>query len=427
MTKRGPTNGALGWLLHRIRASYWSLPLLATVVALPVAYACLALDRSGLAAKLVANGRELVPSAGSAQELASTVVGINVALLTLYFSITLLVLTIATANLGVRLIDRWLDRRFIRMSLAGLCFNLLFSLVVLAAIDPDADLAALPHGTIWLLLVLEVVNVVMLAAALHDLGRTIFVDRAIAHLSDDAAGTVMNIVGVPPFPGPFAQRVTAHRSGYVESIDLALLCARMKDHPGAIRICAMPGAHVIQGEPVALLEEPDGDLDAIRRAVVIGAFRSDSQGAVFQIRLVVEIAARALSPAVNDFFTALTCADRLADSMCAHATLWLPDNQVAACAADPRIELPGQDFRGWYDEPLKAFREAAASYPSVAVRMIENYARVAALAANRGLTAFLEGHAQALADHASAMATFDGDKADIRAAIGRFADPPVDS
>ena len=420
MLKRVPPFGALNRVWRKLVGNYWSLPLLATLAALPSAFLLLLADRSGWATEWTARDWELVPSAGAAQELVSTTVGVNTALLTLYFSLTLLVLTLATANLGVRLIDRWLERRFVRVSLAGLTFNVVFALVVLAAIDPDAELVELPHTTLWALLVLAVFNIVMLAVALHDLARTIFVDRSIANLAEDARDGHLAIAAATPFSGEFHDTIRAGRSGYVECLDLGTLAEAVRDHEGAIRLLAAPGRHVMKGEALLLLEREGADHEAVCRHIPIGRFRGDEEGSTFDIRLLVEIALRALSPAINDLYTGLACADRLADAMQGHLGLWVDEGEVAVSTKDRRIEMPGLDFRGLYDNPTKALRQGAASYPAMAIRLIENYARVAVASDQEQLVAFLEEKARTMADHALAKATIETDKADIRSALAAF-------
>ena len=420
MFKRFPPFDAVGWVWRKVFANYWSLPLLATLAALPTALILLEGDRSGWQESLVADDWLLVPSAGAAHEFASVTVGVNTALLTLYFSLTLLVLTIATANLGVRLIDRWLERRFVRISLAGLTFNVVFALVVLSAVDPDADLGELPHATLWVLLALAVLNIVMLAVALHDLARTMFVDRSIANLGIDAQEQHLPIAAGEPFAGRYRDTIRAAHAGYVETIDVEAVADTLKDHDGAIRIVGVPGRHVMKGEALVLLERAGADHEAVCRNIPIGRFRGDEEGSAFHIRLLVEIACRALSPAINDLYTALACADRIADAMQGHERLWVPHGQVAKSVDDARIELPGMDFRGLYDNPTKALRQAAADYPAMAIRLIENYGRVARSIDTPELADFLHRKAQRMADHAIARAAIAADKDDVRTALAGF-------
>jgi len=424
-----PTTGLWSWIAHRLVANYWFLAACA-VIAAPLAFAVsLALDRRGLTAWLLDRGLAPVASADTAKEAASVIAGIDAAFITLYFSISLIVLTIAAGNLGVRLIDRWLGRQLVRVSIAGLSFSLIFAVLTLVAIDGEAPLDETPLATFSIALLLLAVNVVMLAVALHDLGRTMFIDKAIDALAGDAGDGVRPIEGRAPFSGAFDQTIRAPLDGYVEGIDLDLLAGRLATHEGAMRICVAPGQHVLKGEPIARFERAFASPEIVKKAVPIGPFRSDSQGAVFQIRLIVEIAARALSPAVNDFYTALAAADAMAEILLRHSANWVDPDRVPVSANHPRFELPGQDFRGLFDDPLDAFRQAAADYPSVAIRMIGNYGRVMRGVSDgagkseggglHGCSKFLEAKARALRDHAVQRAQLDHDASDIRAAFER--------
>ena len=180
----------------------------------------------------------------------------------------------------------------------------------------------------------------------------------------------------------------------------------------------------MEGEPLLLVEhEVSSSSDALLAAIPVGDFRSDGQGAVFRIRLLVEIAARALSPATNDFYTAIACADRLAYALLHHRESWVDEAAMPCAIDDPAIELPGEDLRGLFEDPLNAFRQSACRYPSVSIPMIDNYARVAAAisAENRSgeLAAFLRAMAHELAEHAAGSAQFDRDKQGIRAAFAK--------
>lgn len=436
MRAGNPITGLAGWVGHRLVANYWFLAVWA-VISAPIAFGVLLhLDRTGLTDWMLDENLSPVSTADAAKEVAGIVAGIDAALLTLFFSISLLVLTIAAGNLGVRLIDRWLGKRLVRVSIAGLSFSTIFAVLTLAAIDSEAELAQTPLATTTATIALLAINVAMLAVALHDLGRTMFVDKAIDVLAGDACEPCVEVIGAEPFTGRFAQLLPAPRSGYVEGVDLGRLEGRLATHPGTVRICVAPGQHVLEGEPVAALEHELARPDGVLGSIPIGPFRSNSQGPVFQVRLLVEIAARAMSPAINDFYTALAAADALTEVMRGHCSSWVDTDRIPVSAHATRFELPGQDFYGLFRDPLAAFRQAAADYPSVAIRMIGNYRRICEpLFAQEpqdrqeGLIDFLYDEAKALADHAAGRAQSARDRADIEAAFEElrpFRDPSRD-
>lgn len=405
----------------RIVPTNWFVPLIACLAA-PVIFLLLRkADADGLTTWLLA--RDLAPaeSAGAASEAASTIAGVLAAYLTLYFSISLLVLTIAASNLGVRLIDRWLGSRLSRTTIAGLAFALIFAVLTLAAIDGDASLARTPLALLAISEGLLIAATILLVVALHELGRTMFVDREIALIGDDAQQDLPALAGGEDAGMPTAQIIAAETSGYVHCPDFQALARAVAGHEGRVRFCAAPGQHVLAGEPLLALEQPYADSRALTKLVGIGPYRQDGQGPVYRIRLLVEIAARALSPAVNDFYSALAAVDSMGRVMVDHAHRWIAPGRLPVLASNPRIELPGQDFHGLFDDPLAALRQAAASYPSIAIRLIDTYAGVVRL--SRDTDAEFCNHLAALAravmEHASSLAEHDSDRDAIARAFDK--------
>ena len=86
-----------------------------------------------------------------------------------------------------------------------------------------------------------------------------------------------------------------------------------------IRLLHRPGHFVVRGHPLATVW-PAGAADGVSRALrvahITGSNRTLAQDWAFAVDQLVEIALRALSPAVNDTFTALTCIDWLGESLC---------------------------------------------------------------------------------------------------------------
>src|SRR5258707_887029 len=100
--------------------------------------------------------------------------------------------------------------------------------------------------------------------------------------------------------------VSCPKSGYFQHIDHGALVAAARAVDALIVLRFRPGQFVLRGEPLAAIVPADkaGTLEAaIDRGVHIGRHRTLTQDSEFGIAQVVEIAIRALSPAVNDTFT----------------------------------------------------------------------------------------------------------------------------
>ena len=122
--------------------------------------------------------------------------------------------------------------------------------------------------------------------------------------------------------------VYAHASGFIQAVGYRHLMAIAETLDTVIRLMRRPGHFVIEGQLVAFVlpgpAAPDVS-EALRRAHIVGPNRTLAQDPGFAIDQLVEVAIRALSPAVNDTFTALNCIDWLGDSLCRVAAAGLPN------------------------------------------------------------------------------------------------------
>jgi uncharacterized membrane protein len=105
------------------------------------------------------------------------------------------------------------------------------------------------------------------------------------------------------------------------------LAAIAAESGAVIRMLHRPGRFVVEGLPLAAVwpaDAADRVTRSLERAHFTGPHRTLAQDLAFAIDQLVEIAIRALSPAVNDTFTALTCIDWLSDGLCKISARWNP-------------------------------------------------------------------------------------------------------
>ncbi|MBC6718380.1 DUF2254 domain-containing protein [Aurantimonas sp. DM33-3] len=418
----GP-NSPLRWFASLLWHSFWGLPVLMIAAAIGIAFTLLLLDAGGASAWIGSFGYPFALSGGTARELANTFAAVHATFVSLYFSITLLVLTLAAGNLGVRLIDRWIGHGRVRFTIGLLLGSLAWALIALAAVNAGDGEDGYARLTLFTLLVVTLFVISWLAFALHDLGRIIHVDTDITALRMDAvadATPLRRLAATAPTIGWTAGRgLAAPRDGYVETIDRLALADRMGEAGGHLKLVVSVGDYVMRGEPLALLaSDPldDGQATALTRAFGIGRFRSGAQGAPFHVNLLVEIAGRALSPAVNDFYTAFACIDGLGPILVAQGNLPQHPQWVADAVGNARVLAVEDPFIRLFRTPLDALRNAAAPNPQVAIRLIAMLRRAIGMIGDAGIRQFLEDQARVLADQASTKAQADRDRAAIAAA-----------
>ena len=142
--------------------------------------------------------------------------------------------------------------------------------------------------------------------------------------SGDDNGRVSNAApGSQGIPATLAETegypVRARSTGYIQYIDPEIVLTLARKEDLVIRLLRKPGHYVQSGAVVALVgpaSRVDGQLDKLmRRAFQIGNGRTPTQDVEYAVNQLTEMAVRAMSPAINDPFTAMTCLDHIGEGL----------------------------------------------------------------------------------------------------------------
>ena len=120
-----------------------------------------------------------------------------------------------------------------------------------------------------------------------------------------------------------AYPLRVNEMGYVQFVDPEIILNLAREKDLVIRLMRKPGQFIRLGEIVALVW-PAAVVNEqlakhLRRGIQIGNQRTPTQDVEYAINQLVEISVRAMSPAINDPFTAMTCLDYLADGLAKYA------------------------------------------------------------------------------------------------------------
>ena len=140
-----------------------------------------------------------------------------------------------------------------------------------------------------------------------------------------------------------------------------------------------PGHFLVAGQVMAWVWPP-GAAGAVEKSLelghVTGAYRTLAQDISFGFDQLVEIALRALSPAVNDTFTALTCVDWIADCLCRISTSWRPQGSRRDAHGQIRVIAYQADFDRLVERAFDTTRQASAGMPAIMIRQFDALAKV---------------------------------------------------
>jgi uncharacterized membrane protein len=176
---------------------------------------------------------------------------------------------------------------------------------------------------------------------------------------------------------------------------------------------------VLRGEPLASVvpaSQASRLEAAIDRHVAIGRHRTLLQDSEFAIAQIVEIAIRALSPAVNDTFTGVACVDWLADALLAFAEQPLFEGNWYDTAGELRVWAPALRIERLVRLAFDQIRQASATTPAVLIRQLDVIRRLTPRMSDAAHRAFVE-QAEAIRDTATGLVRLDS--RDVETAYAR--------
>jgi uncharacterized membrane protein len=312
--------------------------------------------------------------------------------LALIFSVALLVLSMVATLFGPRLLYRFLQDWVTQFTIGLFMATFVYLCLVFLVTHQDAHTTFVPQVSLitgWLLVVASFGFLVYYS---HRIASSIQNPDLIARIVDDmapavtAAQTGVNPGRASPSPADLEAQVRdgapvlASRSGYVQEVDQGGLVRAATRAEATIHVSRRPGQFVLVGEPIGVVYPGDRRSavePALRRSVTLGRHRTLRQDFEFGVAQIVEIAIRALSPAVNDTFTGVACVDWLGDALLVVAAAPRFDGCSYDEAGALRLRLPPQRLDRLVRLAFDQVRQAAADNPAVLIRILDTIGRIA--------------------------------------------------
>jgi uncharacterized membrane protein len=344
-------NRALAFkLLSDIRHSYWFVPACLAIFAVILASVLIWIDSHG--APLGNWLPELyldtqpVGARNTLSVIAQSVIGVTGVM----FSVTMVAVSFASGNFGPRLIGNFMRDRGNQWSMGILISTFVYALFVLNAVQdgaaPDTE-AFVPHLSLLVATGLALLSVFVMIYFVHHIPETINVSNIAADLGARFCTMLLAQAYnqdevVPRTVGENAEGVSLGKPGYVQRIDIDRMEDLAHENDLHLHVAAQPGAFVHAGSFALLF---DGKLDEdtrdnLRACFALGPSKTEEQNLLFIGEQLVEMMARALSPGVNDPFTAINCLNWCAAGIAEAAT----EGDCFGVRGRDRVSMAPTDF-----------------------------------------------------------------------------------
>jgi uncharacterized membrane protein len=319
-----------------------------------------------------------------AQIILAAIAGSMMTVVSIVFAILLMTLTLASMQFSPRIIVSFARDRVTQQTLG--IFLGTFSYCVAAL--PAARSVPVPFApvlTVMGAMLLALACVVWLLFFIHHISQAISVNNIVDKIATETDAVIDEIMPeprrpslMPPAgpPGPSEREgaVLSAVSGYVRFVDLNRLVYLAKSYSVTVRIVRRVGQFVPAGVPLLMVSKgerlsPDLGVE-LRGAFDIGPTRTLQQDIEFGILQIVDIALRAISPAVNDPSTAINCVDQLSRILIHFASREEP----VSLHYDPpgllRVSIPWPGFDRVVDTAFDQIRLYSQTDVAVSLRML---------------------------------------------------------
>jgi uncharacterized membrane protein len=334
-------------------------------------------------------------TADVARVLLATVAAAIITVVGIVFSITIVALTLASTQFGPRMLRNFVRDPGTQLSLGTFVASFCYAMIALVSVGGGPHGDFVPHLSITTTLILTLFDVAVLIYFLNHIATMIQLPVVIANIATKLVSEVTAMESADGFSvgtarGPSHDEllgllaedgapIRTPRSGYLQVIRHDVLVKIAVKADAVVQLPYRPGHFMVAGQVIARVWPPEAAgsvADRLALGHVTGACRTLPQDVSFGFDQLVEIALRALSPAVNDTFTGMTCVDWIADCLCRIAPLWHPQRIRRDADGNIRVIAFQPDFDRLVERTFDTIRQAAVGMPAIMIRQLDAIAKV---------------------------------------------------
>jgi uncharacterized membrane protein len=344
-----------------LRSMFWLVPAACVVTAIGAAVGLIALDQ---ALGPVSPGVLFPGPPAGARSFLSSITQAMIAFTGLVFSITIVVLQLTSGQFSPRVLRTFLRDRAIQFALGVFISTFVYAMVVQRAVTGLAGHHPfVPRIAVTGALVLVLASVGLFIFYIHHVANMIRVASIVASLGAESRALLASrypagqpAAGPLPDLGPAARVIAAPRPGVLVSVNEKALAGLAERAGCVVVLAARVGDYLPEGAPLLRIHPgggaghvPEIDEPHLLAEVAQDTERTMEQDLAFGFRQLVDIAERALSPAINDPTTACQALDVLHDLLRRLAVRHLPSGRLHGPDGSLRLIVPRYGFADFVD------------------------------------------------------------------------------
>ncbi|MDF1748242.1 MAG: DUF2254 domain-containing protein [Alphaproteobacteria bacterium] len=326
---------------------------------------------------------------GTAESVLSVISGAAITTLGLVYSLVLIVFTLAAGNIGPRLLQRFNSDRVNQITAGLLGATFLVSLTVLH----QSSEIFVPVISVNFSFLLAVLSLLQLIFFVQSVSRSVMIDEEVAEISRRLEYKLSLIVQnaeeqsnkvSKSITQKDSMQIESAENGYLTIVEEETICALACEHDLEVKLLKKIGTFVLKDQTFITVisakkldDETRKSIDEqILECVVLSKSRSSVDDIEYAINVLIEIALRALSPGVNDTFTAISCIDRLTGALNSSVQCGLTEQSIVDNEGCVRLQIPGYTANSLIDSVFHPLRRSAASNLLMLIKLADALSRL---------------------------------------------------
>ena len=375
-----------------LRTNLWLVPAIEVLCAVLLFAGTYALDRAAYDGVFHVPSWAISGSADVARTVLTAMAAAVITVIGVVFSIVIVALTLTSTQFGPRMLRNFIRDRGTQVTLGTFVATFVYAVLTLGSVGQGSHGEFVPHISVTATLVLMLADLAVLIYFLNHIAVQIQLPHVIASIAGDLQDAIELQVAneraaedaelasavLASMHGPGAV-VGAPRSGYLQYVEHEKLVSVAAQVDAVVHVLYRPGHFLVQGHPYVRVW-PATAVDKVAHelagAHVTGPYRTLAQDVSFGMDQLVEICIRALSSAVNDTFTALTCIDWIGDSLYKVTGRWQPTRVYRDSAGTVRVIATETTYARLVSRGFEKVRQAGRGMPAVLIRQLDALTRI---------------------------------------------------
>jgi uncharacterized membrane protein len=303
------------------------------------------------------------------------------------FAILLMTLTLASMQFSPRIIVSFSRDRVTQWTLGIFLGTFLYCMAALPAAHSLPQPFA-PVATVSGAMLLAIACVGLLLFFIHHISQAISVNHIVARIASETEIVIDDVM-----PSPRGQHIRelsnendlntwdkaelSNISGYLRFVDIKRLLELATSYHVKVRVVRRVGQFVPEGTPLLMIYKAER-LSREQSGEFLGAFdlgpsRTLQQDIEFGVLQIVDIALKAISPAVNDPTTAISCVDQLSRLLIRFISREMPESLLYDLKGVARVSIRWIDLERLLDSAFEQIRMYSKTDIAVSMRLLRAF------------------------------------------------------